>query len=127
MNLNPRGAYFSGHSLRRASKSLRLIMSRSHVSIWRWVQRLGPVLGSFGTDPGDVRRIFVDETMVNVMGIPAWIWIAFEPDLRATLDFHVSPRGNSIDAYLFIWLSAFMFIHNFVFENGDLEGMEAPA
>jgi len=34
--------YFSGHSLRRASKSLRLIMSRSHVSIWRWVRRLGP-------------------------------------------------------------------------------------
>jgi len=31
--------YFSGHSPRRASKSLRLIMSRSHVSIWRWVQR----------------------------------------------------------------------------------------
>jgi len=44
--------YFSGLSLRRASKSLRLIMSRSHVSIWRWVQRLGPVLGSFGADPG---------------------------------------------------------------------------
>ena len=43
------------------------------------------------------------------------------------LDFHVSRRGNLIDAYLFIWLSAFMFIRNFVFENGDLEGMEAPA
>ena len=85
---------------------------------------LPPLLGA---DPRDVRRIFVDETMVNVMGIPAWIWIAFEPDLRAMPDFHVSPRGNSIDAYLFIWLSAFMFIHNFVFENGGLEGMEAPA
>ena len=62
--------YFSGHSLRRASKSLRLTMSRSHVSIWRWVQRLGPVLGSFGADPRDVRRIFVDETIVNVGGPP---------------------------------------------------------
>jgi len=94
--------YFSGHSLRHASKSLRPIMSRSHVSIWRWVQKLGPVLGSLGADPEDVHRIFVDETMVNVGGIPALIWVAFEPDLRAMLDFHVSPRGNSIDAYPFI-------------------------
>jgi len=94
--------YFSGLSLRRAARSLRLIISRSHVSIWRWVQRLGPALGSIGADPREVRRIFVDETMVNLGGTPAWIWVAFEPDLRAMLDFHVSWRGNSIDAYLFI-------------------------
>jgi transposase-like protein len=114
-------------SLRYAAKSLRSVIVRSYTSIWRWVQRLGPVLGSFGADPRDVHRIFVDETMVNAGGTSALIWIAFEPDLRAMLDFHVSWRGNLIDAYLFIWLSAFMFIRNFVFENGDLEGMEAPA
>jgi len=51
---------------------------------------------------GGVHRIFVDETMVNVGGIPALIWVAFEPDLRAILDFHVSWRGNSIYAYTFI-------------------------
>ena len=60
-------------SLRYAARSLRPIISRSHVSIWRWVQRLGPALGSFGADPRDVRRIFIDETMVNVGGTPAWI------------------------------------------------------
>jgi len=74
--------YFSGLSLRRAARSLRSIVSRSHASMWRWVQRLGPILGSIGADPGDVRRIFVDETMVNVGGTPAWIWAAFEPDLH---------------------------------------------
>jgi len=94
--------YFSGLSLRRAVRALRLIMSRSHVSIWRWVQRLGPILGSIGADPREVRRIFIDETMVNLGGIPARIWVALEPDPHAMLDFHVSWRGNSIDAYLFI-------------------------
>ena len=94
--------HFSGLSLRRAARALRLIISRSHVSIWRWVQRLGPALGSIGADPREVRRIFVDETMVDLGGTPAWIWVAFEPDLHAMLDFHVSWRGNSIDAYLFI-------------------------
>ncbi|MFP3138264.1 MAG: hypothetical protein RXS42_08645 [Nitrososphaeria archaeon] len=72
------------------------------MSIWRWAQRLGPILGSIGADPREVRRIFVDETTVNLGGTPAWIWVAFEPDLHAMLDFHVSWRGNPIDAYLFI-------------------------
>jgi len=40
--------------------------------------------------------------MASVEGTPAWIWVAFEPDLRAMLDFHAGWRGNSIDAYLFI-------------------------
>jgi transposase-like protein len=65
--------YFSGPSLRRAARSLRPIMSRSHASIWRWVQRLGPILGSIGADPREVRRIFIDETIVNLGGIPARI------------------------------------------------------
>ncbi|MFP3228797.1 MAG: DDE-type integrase/transposase/recombinase [Nitrososphaeria archaeon] len=190
--------YFSGLSLRRAARSLGPIMSRSHASMWRWVQRLGPALGSIGADPREVHRIFVDEAMVDLGGTPARIWAAFGPDPHAMLDFRVSWRGNSIDAYLFIrrlvrrygrvpiytdgapwyadacrwagaehivydrplrnlmermvqylkdrteafddlfpvgesrlasgraferkhnWLSAFMFMHNFVFENGDL-------
>ncbi|MFP3208507.1 MAG: DDE-type integrase/transposase/recombinase, partial [Nitrososphaeria archaeon] len=94
--------YFSGPSPGRAARALRPIASRSHASMWRWVQRLGPILGSIGADPREVRRIFIDETMVDLGGTPAWIWVAFESDLRAMLDFHVSWRGNSIDAYLFI-------------------------
>ncbi|MFP3137643.1 MAG: hypothetical protein RXS42_05330 [Nitrososphaeria archaeon] len=58
------------------------------------MQGLGSILGSIGADPGDVRRIFVDETMVNVGGTPAWIWAAFEPGLRAMLDFHVARAGT---------------------------------
>ena len=63
--------YYSNMSLRYAARSLRSVIVRSYTSIWRWVQRLGPVLGSFGADPRDVRRIFVDETMVNVGGTSA--------------------------------------------------------
>jgi transposase-like protein len=86
--------HFSGLSLRRAARALRLIASRSHASMWRWAQRLGPALGSIGADPREVRRIFVDETMVNLGGAPAWIWVAFEPDLHAMLDFHVARAGT---------------------------------
>jgi len=84
--------YFSGLSLRRAARALRLIVSRSHVSMWRWVQRLGPILGSIGADPREVHRIFVDETMVNLGGTPAWIWVAFEPDLHRCMPIHREAR-----------------------------------
>ncbi len=94
--------HFSGPSLRRAARALRPIVSGSHASMWGWAQRPGPILGSIGADPREVRRIFIDEAMVDLGGTPAWIWVAFEPDLHAMLDFHASPRGNSIDAYLFI-------------------------
>ena len=60
-------------SLRYAARSLRSVIVRSYTSIWRWVQGLGPVLGSFGADPGHVHRIFVDETMVNAGGTSALI------------------------------------------------------
>jgi putative transposase len=96
--------YFSGLSFRRASRALGAAMRRSHTSIWKWAHRYrySPVLGSFDVDRRSVRSIFIDETTVNPGGTPAWIWVAFEPDLRATLGFHASWRGNSIDAYLFV-------------------------
>jgi hypothetical protein len=55
---------------------------------------LGPILGSIGADPREVHRIFVEETMVDLGGTPAWIWVAFEPDLHAMLDFHVARAGT---------------------------------
>jgi crotonobetainyl-CoA:carnitine CoA-transferase CaiB-like acyl-CoA transferase len=30
---------------------VRSVIVRSYTSIWRWVQRLGPVLGSISADP----------------------------------------------------------------------------
>ena len=80
---------------------MRSAIVKIYTAIWRGVHRLGPVLGSLGADPGDVRTIFLTETMVNVGGTSALIWVAFEPDVHhARLP--RSSRGNSIDAYLFI-------------------------
>ncbi|MGC8696441.1 MAG: hypothetical protein ACP5UD_08570, partial [Conexivisphaera sp.] len=52
--------YFSGLSFRRASRALGAAMRRSHTSIWKWVHRYSPVLGSFDVDRGSVRSIFID-------------------------------------------------------------------
>jgi transposase-like protein len=66
---------------------------QSCTSIWRWVQRSGPN-PRVGADPRDAHRIFIDEAMVSVGGTPAWIWVAFEPDPHAMLDFHAARAGT---------------------------------
>jgi transposase-like protein len=56
--------YFS--SLRRASHVLEPIIKRSHVAIWKWIQKYSFVLDSFDVDKHDVNSIFIDETEINV-------------------------------------------------------------
>jgi len=53
-------------SLSRASRILEPIIKRSHVAIWKWIQKYSFVLDSFDVDKHDVNSIFVDETEINV-------------------------------------------------------------
>ena len=95
--------YLCSNSLRRASRILEPLMSRSHEAIRQWVQRLAPICDGFDVDRKLVSSIFVDETMINVKGKQAWLWVAFEPGLRAFLAFRISYHPQSIpDAYLFL-------------------------
>jgi len=58
--------YFSSLSLKRASHVLEPIIKRSHVAIWKWIQKYSFVLDSFDVDKHDVNSIFIDETEINV-------------------------------------------------------------
>jgi len=71
--------------LRRASHVLEPIIKRSHVAIWKWIQKYSFVLDSFDVDKHDVNSIFIDETEINVGGKKAWLWVAYEPQLKAFL------------------------------------------
>jgi putative transposase len=94
--------YYCCNSLVRASRALEPWVKRSHVSIWRWVQRLAPLCDRFDVDRKLVRTIFVDETMIKIRGRQAWVWVAFEPGLRAFLAFRISYNQSVPDAYLFL-------------------------
>ncbi len=94
--------YYCCNSLIRASRALESYIERSHVSIWRWVQRLAPLCDKFDVDRKLVRIIFVDETMVKIRGKQAWVWIAFEPGLRVFLAFRISYNQSTLDAHLFL-------------------------
>lgn len=94
--------YLCSNSLRRASRILEPLVDRSHEAIRQWVQRLAPVCDRFDVDRGSVRRIFVDETMVRIRGRQAWVWVAYEPGLKAFLSFRISYNQSTLDAYLFL-------------------------
>ena len=94
--------YFGSNSLRRASKILEPIKKRSYEAIRQWVQRLAPLCDRFDVDRKLVSFIFVDETMIKIKGKRAWVWVAFEPGLRAFLSFRVSYNQSTLDAYLFL-------------------------
>ena len=60
------------------------------------------MLDSFDADKKDVKVIFIDETEINIGRKKAWLWVAYEPQLKAFLSFHISWYQNSLDAYYFI-------------------------
>ena len=49
--------YYAPRSLRLASRALERITRRSHVSIWKWVQRFAPVADRFSVDRRDREHV----------------------------------------------------------------------
>ena len=54
--------YFNS-SYRFAGKSLEPIKKRTHVSIWKWVQKYSILADRFVIGKRKVQKIFVDETL----------------------------------------------------------------
>ena len=73
--------YFSSLSLRRASHVLEPIIKRSHVAIWKWIQKSSFLLDS-DVEKHDVNYIFINEAEINFSGK---LWVAYEPPLKAFL------------------------------------------
>ena len=94
--------YFSSRSLRLAAKCLESIIKRSHVAIWKWVQKYANCLvDRFGTDRRQVKQLFVDETLLKIDGQNYWLWIAYEPNLDACLMMHLSRERTIFVCYRF--------------------------
>ncbi|HET7284700.1 MAG TPA: hypothetical protein VFI70_08435 [Nitrososphaeraceae archaeon] len=77
------------------------LVKRSHVSIWKWVQRYAFLADRFEIDRHKVRHIFVDETLVKIDGLEYWLWIAYEPNLDVCLMMHLSRERTILVCYQF--------------------------
>jgi putative transposase len=94
--------YFSSRSFRLAARCMSSVTRRSHVSIWKWVQKYSSVADRFvGTNRHLVKRIFVDETLLQIDGQNYWLWIAYEPNLNVCLMMHLSRERTIFVCYQF--------------------------
>lgn len=93
--------YFSSRSLRLAARCLASIIRRSHVSIWKWVQKYSSLADRFRTSRRAVKEIFVDETLLQIDGHDYWLWVAYEPKLNVCLSMHLSRERTIFVCYRF--------------------------
>jgi hypothetical protein len=79
-----------------------LVMSEdgNTVSVWNWVQLLHPT--KFYLKRTRVAAFILDETMLQIGSVYAWLWVAIEPVHRQVLGVHVSRHSNMLVAEYFL-------------------------
>jgi putative transposase len=95
--------YHSSRSFRLAAKCLSsFTIKRSHVTIWKWIQRYAVLADRFRIDRHKIRQVlFVDETLVKIDSLEYWLWIAYEPNLDVCLMMHISRERTKLVCYQF--------------------------
>ena len=95
--------YFLGLSLRNVVKALSYLLTvkRSHVSIWKWIQKFHYQRKS-STKKKQVSEYIVDETMLKVGSEFIWLWIAIEPQNRQILAQNITKERNMLVAERFM-------------------------
>lgn len=63
--------YFLGLSYRNTSKALAQFVKRSHVAVWKWIQRYKPK--KIARNSERISGFIIDETLVNIGSAYMWI------------------------------------------------------
>jgi putative transposase len=92
--------YFLGLSYRSTSKALQRFIHRSHVSIWKWVQKYKPQ--KISSKRKKVGEFIIDETQIKVGSQYIWLWVAIEPKHRQILQIDISFERTMLVAERFI-------------------------
>ena len=94
--------YFLGLSYRNTSKALSRFVRRSHVSIWKWIQKYRPK--RIKRKRKQTTEFIIDETMIK-MGSDymwIWVWVEIESESKEILGISVSKERNMLIAEHFI-------------------------
>ena len=92
--------YFLGLSCRSTAKALKRFVKRSHVSVWKWIQKYRPK--RLSTRRKKINGYIVDETQIKVGSQCIWLWVAIEPKHREILQIDVSVERAMLVAERFI-------------------------
>ena len=92
--------YFLCLSYRNTAKALSRFVHRSHVSIWKWIQKNNPK--KTFSRKRKIQEFVIDETPVRVGSQYAWLWVAVEPKNKQILALTISMERNMLVAERFI-------------------------
>jgi putative transposase len=96
------GLHFLGLSLRNVVKALSYLhLKRSHVSIWKWIQKFQYQRKS-SIKKKQVTEYIVDETTLKVGSGFIWLWIAIEPETSQILAQNITQERNMFVAERFL-------------------------
>ena len=95
--------YFLGLSLRNVVKALSYLhlVKRSHVSIWKWIQKFRSEETS-STTRKKVSEYIVDETLLKAGSELVWLWVAIEPENKRILAQSITQERNMLVAERFL-------------------------
>jgi putative transposase len=90
------------------AKALNRFVERSHLSIWKWIQKYKPQKVS--NKRKNINEFVVDETLIKIGSEIIWLWVAIEPKNRQILKVDISferkyvcNRTFSIQPFKRIW------------------------
>ena len=81
-------------------KALSRFVHRSHVSVWKWVQKYKPKRVS--SKRKKINGFIVDETLIKIGSEFIWLWVAIEPKDREILSISISRERNMLLAERFL-------------------------
>ena len=93
--------YFLGLSYRNTAKALHRFIHRSHVSIWKWMQKYKPEKVS--SKRKKIDQFIIDETLLKIGSKFVWLWwVAIEPKHRQIIKADISFERTMLVAERFI-------------------------
>ena len=92
--------YFLGLSYRNTSKALTQFVKRSHVAVWKWIQRYKPK--KIARKRKRISEFIIDETLIKIGPTYMWIWVAIEPENKQILAVTISKERTMLIAERFI-------------------------
>ena len=92
--------YFLGLSYRNTARALQRFVHRSHVSIWKWIQKYKPQ--KISSKRKKINEFIIDETQLKVGSRYIWLWVAIEPKHKQILQVDISFERTMLVAERFI-------------------------
>ena len=82
--------YFLGLSTRSVAKALSFlhIVRRSHVAVWRWIQKYHPK--KMFSNRNKIDEFIIDETQIKVGSEFTWLWVAIKPKDKQILALNIT-------------------------------------